>query len=51
MILRSIWIAAMAAFVLGGLVGSYAVLPDATTPRPVWKEVEWPLPADSWGKG
>lgn len=54
---RAIAIAA-AAFSLGGLIGaiawlaagyaSYAVVAGS---RPVWTEVQWPFPADQWGKG
>lgn len=48
-----------AAFVAGGGMGAFALLVDsrmapdrATAPsHPVWTEVQWPFPADQWGKG
>ncbi len=47
----------IAAFVLGGLVAAYALLPEragllrARAPQPVWQEVRWPFPIDEWGRG
>jgi hypothetical protein len=52
--------AVAAAFGLGGLVGTFALLAGSRTaddgaaaspPRPVWSEVQWPFPMDQWGKG
>jgi hypothetical protein len=57
---RTTAIAAVVAFGLGGLVGSFAlltwVMPDssgtvASPSHPVWAEVQWPFPMDEWGKG
>jgi len=55
---RTTGILAVAAFVLGGLVGAYALLPSrpyqtdvAVAQHPVWQEVSWPFPMDQWGKG
>jgi hypothetical protein len=50
---------AVAAFVLGGLIGSYALLAERPLERgaaiggvhPAWSEVQWPFPLDQWGKG
>jgi hypothetical protein len=52
-------ILAIGAFVLGGLVGAYALLVDRPMERgvamgaihPAWNEVQWPFPMDQWGKG
>jgi hypothetical protein len=53
-------LAAVAAFVLGGLVGAFAFLGPALPNRggvvlapshPAWTEVAWPFPMDEWGKG
>src|SRR6478609_8625078 len=52
-------ILAIAAFALGGLAGSYALLaerpvergPTAGAVHPAWSEVQWPFPLDQWGKG
>ena len=52
-------ILAAAAFVLGGLVGVYALLAERPLERgvalgamhPVWSEMQWPFPMDQWGKG
>jgi hypothetical protein len=49
----------VAAFVLGGLIGSYALLVERPLERgataggmhPAWSEVQWPFPLDQWGKG
>jgi len=47
----------IAAFVLGGLVGAYALLfqdsigRTTKVPHPIWTEVTWPFPMDQWGKG
>jgi hypothetical protein len=57
---RTIAIAVAAAFGLGGVVGTFALLTGQRTvddgaaanpPRPVWTEVKWPFPMDQWGKG
>ena len=55
---RTTVILAIGAFVLGGLVGAYALLPErpgpadaSAVPHPVWQEVRWPFPMDQWGKG
>jgi hypothetical protein len=50
---------AAAAFALGGVIGSYALLVEwplergvtAGSVHPVWSEVQWPFPLDQWGKG
>ena len=49
---------AAAAFAAGGSLGAFALLVDsrmtadrAAAPHPVWTEVQWPFPADQWGKG
>jgi hypothetical protein len=50
---------AVAAFALGGLAGSYALLAErplehgspAGGVHPAWSEVQWPFPVDQWGKG
>ena len=52
-------ILAVAAFVLGGLVGVYALLAERPLERgaalgamhPAWSEMQWPFPIDQWGKG
>jgi len=48
----------VAAFMLGGLAGAFALLAQtrridvsATTSRSSWHEVAWPFPMDQWGKG
>jgi hypothetical protein len=51
--------ALVAAFGLGGAVGTFALLsrspgdgaPASSPPRPVWSEVQWPFPMDQWGRG
>jgi hypothetical protein len=57
---KSAAIAATAAFVMGGIVGSRTLLVSipmhlgsAAVPpdRPVWTEVAWPFIVDQWGKG
>jgi len=50
---------AIAAFALGGLIGSYALLAERPLERgataggvhSAWSEVQWPFPLDQWGKG
>ena len=57
--MRSRSIAIAAAFGVGGLVGALIATgwlaesgdAVATTPRPVWTEVQWPFLMDQWGKG
>jgi hypothetical protein len=52
-------ILAVIAFVLGGLVGVYALLAERPLERgaalgamhPAWSETQWPFPMDQWGKG
>jgi hypothetical protein len=56
---RTTGILVVGAFVLGGLVGTYALLPARTNqanlpvavPHPVWHEVRWPFALDQWGTG
>jgi hypothetical protein len=56
---RTTVILAIAAFALGGLAGTYALLADRPVERgalagavqPSWVEVQWPFPMDQWGKG
>jgi hypothetical protein len=52
--------AAAAVFALSGAIAALALLnmrpaPDgaalSSSPRPVWSAVQWPFPADPWGKG
>jgi hypothetical protein len=53
-------VAIVTGFGLGGLVGAFVYfgwsLPGVSRPlttpvHPVWAEVQWPFPADEWGKG
>jgi hypothetical protein len=52
-------ILAVIAFVLGGLVGVYALLAERPLERgvaagamhPAWSETQWPFALDQWGKG
>lgn len=57
---ESTLLAVAVAFVLGGVVGAFALLGKqalgptsfvAQTPKPVWTEVQWPFLVDQWGKG
>jgi hypothetical protein len=56
---RTSAILAIAAFMLGGLVGVYALLAERPLERgaalgamhPAWSEMQWPFPMDQWGKG
>jgi hypothetical protein len=57
---RTTVIAAIVAFILGGLVGAVALFAwpglnrsgiGVTPSHPVWAEVQWPFPVDEWGKG
>jgi hypothetical protein len=58
---RPTLIAAVVAFGLGGLAGGLVLLSSlplkdrgaaATMPsHPTWQEVQWPFPADEWGRG
>jgi hypothetical protein len=57
---KSMIVAAVVAFGMGGLIGAFALLtpslpersPAMATPsHPVWIEMQWPFPMDEWGKG
>lgn len=57
---RTVTIAAIAGLALGGLAGAYTsdAWPllnrsgaQAPKSQPAWAEVQWPFPADEWGKG
>jgi hypothetical protein len=54
---RTIILTAVAAFILGGIVSAWSLLPQqiagdaAGELHPVWHETSWPFPMDQWGKG
>jgi hypothetical protein len=50
---RAFAFALVAAFGIGGVTGTLALLPrepDSVT-RPVWSELQWPFATDQWGRG